>query len=592
MTRSTNIIRQQCGHRTMIAVVLCLFGLYMPLASQAQNKGKNKNKQQDDRVYLLHADELMYNIYGNNPEAQIVKGKVAFSHQGANLTCDSAYFYQEANSVSAFGHVHFRQGDTLSLDCERAYYDGQEQMMRARSNVVLKHRQQTLYTDSLDYDRLYNNAYFFEGGRLVDGKDKLISDWGEYNTQTREAKFYYNVHMVGETRDVKTDTLLYNTRARVAHVLGPSVITSGTSTVNTEDGYFDTKSDKAELFSRSTIVDQQKTITGDTLFHDNQTGLSEGFGNVIYVDSENKNELHCGHMEYNNLTGYGYATKDAMVMDYSQPDTLYMHADSLKLYTYNINTDSVKREVHCFDHVRAYRIDVQAVCDSLVFNSADSCMTMYKDPIVWNGGRQLLGEVVRVYMNDSTIRLAHVIGQALSVEKVDEQNHYNQISSHEMLSHFVGGAIRKAEAISNVRTIFYPIDDKDSSIIAMNYLETEKLVMKLSETRQLDTIWAPKCKGTMYPLTQIPPNRRKLPSFAWFDNIRPVDKDDIFNWRGKNEEDKLKIVERHKAPLQTLQFEKPEPETQPAIDIEEKAVETEEEERNTVTEETEEKKEE
>ena len=564
MTISTKIIRQQYGHRTMIAVVLCLFGLYMPLSTLAQNKGKGKNKQQEDRVYLLHADELMYNIYGNNPEAQIVKGNVAFRHQGANLTCDSAYFYQESNSVSAFGHVRFRQGDTLSLDCERAYYDGQEQMMRARSNVVLKHRQQTLYTDSLDYDRLYSNAYFFEGGRLIDGKDKLISDWGEYNTQTREAKFYYNVHMIGENRDVQTDTLLYNTRARIAHVLGPSVVTSGTSTVNTEDGYFNTESDKAELFSRSTIIDQQKAITGDTLFHDNQTGLSEGFGNVVYVDHENKNELHCGHMEYNNLTGYGYATKNAMVMDYSQPDTLYMHADSLKLYTYHINTDSVRREVHCFDHVRAYRIDVQAVCDSLVFNSADSCMTMYKDPIVWNGGRQLLGEVVKIYMNDSTIRMAHVIGQALSVEKVDDQSHYNQISSHEMLSHFVGGAIRKAEAIGNVRTIFYPIDDKDSSIIAMNYLETERLVMKLSEQRQLDTIWAPKSKGTMYPLTQIPPKRRKLPSFAWFDNIRPIDKDDIFNWRGKKEEDKLKIVERHKAPLQTLHFDTPESTEQPA----------------------------
>jgi hypothetical protein len=78
--------------------------------------------------------------------------------------------------------VKFVQGDTLSLTCERGDYDGQELMMHARHNVVLKHRRQTLYTDSLDYDRLYEYAYFYDGGKLVDGKDQLSSDWGEYNT--------------------------------------------------------------------------------------------------------------------------------------------------------------------------------------------------------------------------------------------------------------------------------------------------------------------------------------------------------------------------------------------------------------------------
>ena len=35
------------------------------------------------------------------------------------------------------------------------------------------------HTDSLDYDRLYEMANFFDGGTLIDGKDKLVSDWGE-----------------------------------------------------------------------------------------------------------------------------------------------------------------------------------------------------------------------------------------------------------------------------------------------------------------------------------------------------------------------------------------------------------------------------
>ena len=102
----------------------------------------------------------------------------------------------------AFGHVHYRQGDTLSLTCERADYDGMMQMMHARKNVVLRHRRQTLLTDSLDFDRLYKMANFFDGGTLIDGKDKLVSDWGEYHTETREAKFVFNVKLraTGDSR--------------------------------------------------------------------------------------------------------------------------------------------------------------------------------------------------------------------------------------------------------------------------------------------------------------------------------------------------------------------------------------------------------
>jgi hypothetical protein len=38
----------------------------------------------------------------------------------------------------------------------------------------------------------------------------------------------------------------------------------------------------------------------------------------------------------------------------------------------------------------------------------------------------------------------------------------------------------------------------------------------------------------MYPLNQIPADRRRLPGFAWYEYVRPVNRYDIFNWRGKN----------------------------------------------------------
>lgn len=549
MTFQNSIIRYISGHRTQLVVVLCLFGLCM--AQSRKVTAKQRRQKTDERVYLQHADNLRYDQFGSNPGAQILNGNVSFLHKGARLTCDSAYFYQESNSFKAFGHVRMRQGDTLSLNSDYAYYDGDNQMAEARHNVVLKHRNTTLYADSLNFDRLYNVGYFFEGGKMVDRDNVLVSDWGEYNTETRKAVFNYNVDLKNPKFVLNTDTLHYDTRTSLANIVGPSVITSGESVIHSSSGYYNTNTGRARLYGRSTMENKGKTITGDSLLYDEKRGISQGFKNVVYNDVEKKNALTCDYLWYNEKTGFALATDNPVLKEYSQQDTLYVHSDTVRVYTYNIETDSVYRTAHCYNRVRAFRRDVQAVCDSLVYNTLDSCMTMYRDPIVWSGERQLLGEEIQVFMKDSTVDHAHVINQALSAELMPDGEHFNQLQSKEMFAYFTDGEITETEAIANVRSVYYPVDDKDSTLMGLVYIETDTMRMYMQD-RQLQKIWTSKTDGTWYPMTQIPPSRYKLEGFTWFDYVRPVDKDDIFEWRGKKKGTELKKIQRHSAPLQHI----------------------------------------
>ena len=41
-------------------------------------------------------------------------------------------------------------------------------------------------------------------------------------------------------------------------------------------------------------------------------------------------------------------------------------------------------------------------------------------------------------------------------------------------------------------------------------------------------------------MNQRPEDKSFLPSFLWLEELRPKSKDDIFVWKGKKEEDKLK----------------------------------------------------
>jgi len=523
------------GQKTVLYILLTLFILsFATVGAQKQQRKKRparKARTTDTRIYLVHADVLHFDQY-KNPDATILNGKVHFTHQGARLYCDSAYFYEASNSFEAFGHVRMYQGDTLSLLSEYAYYDGNEQMARARYNVILKHRQTTLYTDSLDFDRLYDNAYFFEGGKMVDGNTTLTSDWGEYNTETKMSVFNYDVKMKSPKFFLTTDTLYYDTRISMAHIVGPSDITSGKSHIYSEQGYYDTKNDQARLMERSILTNQGKMLVGDSVYYDSKLGVSQAFRDVVYVDSVNKNKLTGNYGEYYENTGFALCTDSAVAIDFSQGDSLFMHADTFKIVTFNIETDSVYRKIHAYHHVRAFRTDVQAVCDSLVYNSLDSCMTMYHDPIVWNNNQQLLGDQIDVFLKDSVIDRAHVIANCFSAQQLRSDTAcYNQVSSKEMFAYFLNGNIRETQAKDNV-LIGYYFEEGDTIPIIYNYQETSELKMFL-KNRKLEKVWTPKTTGTMYPLNQIPAERKRLPGFAWYDYVRPLDRYDIFNWREK-----------------------------------------------------------
>ena len=530
----------QSRHRIFLLGILCLFGVYA-VAQTSTNAQTAQAEKKKTRVDLLHADEGYANK-NIRPDVQVLVGSVRLKHEGMYMWCDSALIYETSNSVEAFSNVRMEQGDTLFIYGDYLFYDGMAQLAQLRDNVKMINRNTTLLTDSLNYDRIFDLGYYFEGGMLTDEENVLTSDWGEYSPATKLSVFNHDVTLVNPRFTLTSDTLKYHTETKVATILGPSEIVSDQNHIYSERGFYDTANDVAELLDRSVLTNEGKKLTGDSLFYDRKIGFGEAFDNVVMNDTVNKNILTGDYCSYEEPIGYAMATKRAVAIDYSQGDSLYIHGDTLKMLSFNMNTDSLIREVRAYHKVRLYRTDVQGVCDSLVFNSKDSCITMYTDPILWNEGQQLLGEEIKIYMNDSTIDWAHIINQALTVEMKDSL-HYNQVTGKEIKAFFEGGEMRKIDVIGNVLVVFYP-EEKDSTMIGMNTSETSLLNIYLIEQRVDKMVMSPKSNGVLYPMDQLPPDKMKLPNFQWFDYIRPLNKDDIFDWRPKKAGDILRKTTR------------------------------------------------
>ncbi|WP_291529944.1 OstA-like protein [Bacteroides sp. UBA939] len=526
-------------HRFLFTGILCLFGICL---LSAQDKTTQEEPKKKTRVDLLYADEAQADKL-QRPGVQVLIGSVKLRHDSMYMYCDSALIYEKTNSVEAFDNVRMEQGDTLFIYGDYLYYDGMSQLAMLRGNVRMINRNTVLTTDSLNYDRLYNLGYYFEGGTLTDEDNVLTSEWGEYSPATKLSVFNYDVKLVNPQFVLTSDTLRYSTESKIATILGPSDIVSDENHIYSERGIYNTTTEQAELLDRSVLTNDGKKLTGDSLFYDRVQGYGEAFDNVQMNDTVNKNMLTGDYCFYNELTGSAVATQRAVAIDYSQGDSLFMHGDTLRLLTYNMNTDSMYREMRVYHKVRAYRTDVQAVCDSLVYSSKDSCMTMYTDPVLWHGSQQLLGEKIVVYMNDSTIDWAHIINQALAVEQKDSI-HYNQVSGKEMKAFFIDRDMRQVDVNGSVLVIFYPIDGKDSTMIGLNNAEGSFLRLYLKDRRMDKGLFIERATATMYPMDQIPAEKYKLPSFVWFDYIRPLSKEDIFEWRGKRQGEQLQKSDR------------------------------------------------
>lgn len=482
------------------------------------------------KVYLEHANTLSFDK-DVNADAQFLQGDVCFRHDSSYMYCDSAYFFETTNSLEAFSNVRMEQGDTLFVYGNYLFYDGNSQIAYLRENVRMENGEVTLFTDSLNYERIPDIGYYFDGGLIVDSLNQLSSYYGQYSPGTKLAVFNDSVRLENPQFTLYSDTLHYDTESKIATILGPSVIVSDSGTIHSSRGWYNTETNTSLLLDRSEVYSGDKVLIGDSISYNKEDGFGEAFGNMCLQDTTNKVMLEGQYGFYNERTDYAFATDSARFLEYSQGDTLYLHADTLEMST----LDSAAREIKAFYGVRFYRTDMQGVCDSMQFNTQDSILYMYNNPVLWNEQYQIYGDTIEIFMNDSAIDYAHVKQFAFAVQHIDS-TYYNQLKGNDLKAFFEGQAVRQIDVEGNAESIFYPLEN-DGAKIGLNETKSGFLTIWVKENK-LDKlkIW-PNPVGSLTPIPDLKPEQKTLKDFYWYDYLRPKNKDDIYTVVKKKVED-------------------------------------------------------
>lgn len=520
------------------------------------------NRAAAGRIFLEHADVLHKQ---DRDSFMVLSGMVHFSKGAMQMYCDSAHYYPTSESMDAFGNVRMQQGDTLFIYADELNYDGLREIAYLYADegkdVRMINRNVRLNTPEFTYDMVDERGYYTNGGVLTDPQNRLVSVEGEYLPATKEANFYIDVHLHRidgrDTLDIYSDTMYYDTRTRIAEFYSPTEIISGRGTIHTTEGVYDTRNNQAQLFKHSTVhTDSTSTLTGDTILYDRDRGYGEAFGNVDITDSARQTTLRGTYGYYNRLVDSAFVTGRALAMEYSRGDTLYMHGRYIKsiLDIDTIRTtvtdtiappagspdtvqpQIIKREIvstdstHVFTawpRVRFYRSDMQGLCDSMIFVQRDSTLHLHHHPVVWSDDRQIFGNRIILYLNDSTIDRALLPDFAFTAQHI-EDDYYNQLTGKVMEAWFNGGELSRLDVSNSVEAIFYP-EENDSTINKMVNLQTANMRGWFEKRALIRMKTWPESNGRVTPLYLAKRSDLLLSKFQWYGTLRPRDSQDIFN---------------------------------------------------------------
>jgi lipopolysaccharide export system protein LptA len=395
--------------------------------------------------------------------------------------------------------------------------------------------------------------------------------------------------------------LKYDTASKLALISTPTKIVSDSGLIYTSKGWYNTNTEESLLLDQSTILNKQgnRILRGDSISYHKAKGYGEVFGNMFLQDTLKKVILMGDYGYYNELTDYAMSTDSAFCIEYSQPDSLFFHGDTIKLITitdtikyiqpdiihipadslsidsvnypvndslhvdyapvepvttagdsvsnHRQNADSIQtfRMIKAYYGVRFYRTDIQGICDSLQFSARDSIIHMYKDPVLWNTNRQLSGDTIDVFMNDSTIDYMHVKRYAFSIEQKDSI-HFNQLKSRSLKIYFENKKTREVLAEGNVETTSFPEERNGDLSGLLNKLEVSYLKITFVNGKFNRLVGWPKPVGKTAPFHLVKPDQLRLKDFYWFDYLRPLDKKDIFRKVKRKTED---VVTRQRSSI-------------------------------------------
>ncbi|MCP9235641.1 OstA-like protein [Lewinella sp. JB7] len=453
---------------------------------------------------------------------------------------------------------------STELSSTHGYYYADTRNVYFRDSVVVVDDRFEMRADTLRYDLANERVYFLGPTVIRSDTHRIYCESGYYDVALDEAVFRTNAQYRSGERLAAADSIQYFGKRELYVLQGDAYVAEGDFQRATADriNYFRAE-DRYQLAGRATVVDSVQTVSGDSIdyyavtasyavsggrprvsnppmilvadrmYSDEETGLSRATGNVVWEDTTAKVKIEAARADYDQNSGYlkasGGRDGRALLTTLLDRDTMFMAADTLlsvRSDEVDTNGDTV-RYLSAYPDVRILKNDLQAVADSLGFNTVDSVLTLYRDPVLWQDTSQLTADTIDLYLRNSAPDRVHLRRNALVVTSPD-LIFFNQVKGKDIVAHFDSSQLRRTEVKGNAEAIYYAQDDGGAYIgVNKTACSTMILYFAAGAVERIKFLSAP--AGRLDPMDAVDHDGLRLDGFRWEEARRPRRFADLFS---------------------------------------------------------------
>lgn len=458
-------------------------------------------------------------------------------------------------------------GKTLLTSDEGVYYADTKDVY-FKKNVRLIDPKYDITSDSLLYNTQTQVVTFITNTHIKtkEGGD-IYTNNGNYDLKNGKAYFGNRTVFKDSTRTYVADNVAYDEKSGIAQLEGNAVIRDSLNGYSiTGNQIYLNKKNNSFLATRKPVLifkgegNDSTFIAADTLFSGilkkDSTGktvpaIKDTLKKTLIVDEDGFVKPSA---EILNDSSKNILTKDSIAIN-KKDDKIAINKNNIVILdtslaivktknnlknnkavkqeaikkdtSINISGDTTIRYFQAFHNVRIFNDSLQAVCDSLFYSSEDSVFRLYKDPLVFSSKSQISGDTIHLYTKNKKTERVYVFFNGMIINEINKKM-YNQIGGRTLNGYFKDGGLDYMRIKgSPAESIFYPQDD-DSAFTGMNRCKgdvidvyfVDKAVNKVKFINDVD--------GILYPIKQIPEDKKLLHKFNWLDSRRPKNKLELF----------------------------------------------------------------
>lgn len=477
------------------------------------------------KTVIRHQEDRLVGQTVDGRTVNVLIGNVVLFRDTATLYCDSAILDRELNTFDGFGHVKMLMGDSVELYGDKIYYDMNTKIGEVFGNVILIDNRATLYTNYLHYNRLTKTAFYNQHGRIVDNDNVLTSKLGYYFTQRDE--FFFRDSVIVTTPDyvIDSDTMRYNSETEFVYFTGPTTLTGKDEFMFAKSGWSDTHNGITSLKKDALVKQKQHLLKGDSIYYEKETGFGQVFEDAVLIDTD-KDVMIQGHfVEYLKELSFAYATDSAHAVIIDGADSLFLHADTLKL---EFDSTNKAQRLHAYKAVKFFRESLQGACDLLIYEVIDSVITMKEDPVLWSDENQLTSDSMKIFITNQALDSLVLFENAFINSQEQDTNKFNQIKGRHVIGHFFQNELVRIHVNGNSETIYYVRDEETQGLIGINKALANNMTIRIKDRAIQSITYYKQPKMTLFQESKLIGEDRKLEGFRWLISKRPLTKHDIF----------------------------------------------------------------